>query len=127
MTAAARRMTPLGSGAIVTMTSTAAKERRHHMGGFSLACASIEVLTRTLAGELKGTGVRVSCIRANFTPETVPDLPEGATDALLADTLIPRLPRLDEVAAAAVFLASDRAGATTGSVLDLSGGAVVNR
>lgn len=96
------------------------------MGGFSVGCASIEVLTRTLAGELKGTGVRVACIRANFTPETVSNLPDGATDPLLADTLIPRLPRLDEIAAAAVFLASDRAGATTGTVLDLTCGAIVN-
>lgn len=125
-TAAARRMTPLGSGAIVMLTSSAAKEWRHQMGGFSVACASIEVLNRTLAGELKGTGVRVACIRANFTPETVTDLPEGATDGLLADTLIPRLPRLTEIGAAAVFLASDAAGATTGSVLDLTCGAIVN-
>lgn len=125
-TAAARRMVPQASGAIVTLTSTAAKEWRHQMGGFSVACASIEVLTRTLAGELKGSGVRVACIRANFTPETVPGLPDEATEALLADTLIPRLPHLDEVASAAVFLASDRAGATTGTVLDLSAGAIVN-
>ena len=124
-TAAARRMAAQGSGVIVTLTSTAAKEWRHQMGGFSLGCASIEVLTRTLAGELGGTGVRVACIRANFTPETLPGLPEGATEALLADTLIPRLPRLDEVAAAAVYLASERAGATTGTVLDLSSGAIV--
>lgn len=125
-TAAARRMTPQGCGAIVMLTSSAAKEWRHHMGGFSVGCASIEVLTRALAGELKGTGVRVACIRANFTPETYPDLPGGATDPLLADTLIPRLPRLDEIGAAAVFLASDAAGATTGAVLDLTCGAIVN-
>lgn len=124
-TAAARRMAPQGSGAIVMLTSSAAREWRHRMGGFSLACASIEVLTRTLAGELKGSGVRVACIRANFTPETTPGLPDGATDSLLADTLVPRLPRLDEVGAAAVFLASDAAGATTGTVLDLTCGAIV--
>ncbi|MGL5857468.1 MAG: SDR family NAD(P)-dependent oxidoreductase [Angustibacter sp.] len=125
-TAAARRMAPNRSGVIVTLTSSAAKEWRHQMGGFSLGCAAIEVLTRTLAGELKGTGVRVACIRANFTPETVPDLPGDALDPLLADTLIPRLPRLDEIAAAATYLASDRAGATTGTVLDLTSGAIVN-
>jgi 3-oxoacyl-[acyl-carrier protein] reductase len=124
-TAAAQRMAAQGSGAIVMLTSTAAKEWRHQMGGFSLACASIEVLTRTLAGELKGTGVRVACIRPNFAPETVPDQPVATIGALLADTLVPRLPRLDEVAAAAVFLASDQAGATTGTVLDLSCGAIV--
>lgn len=96
------------------------------MGGFSVGCASIEVLTRTLAGELKGTGVRVACIRASFTPETFPGLPLGAADPLLVDTLIPRLPRLADIAAAAVFLASDQAGATTGTVLDLTCGAIVN-
>jgi NAD(P)-dependent dehydrogenase (short-subunit alcohol dehydrogenase family) len=125
-TAAARRMAPQGSGVIVMLTSSAAKEWRHQMGGFSLASASIEVLTRTLAGELKGTGIRVACIRANFTPETVPGLPDGVTDGLLADTLIPRLPRLTEIGAAAVYLASDGAGATTGAVLDLTCGAIVN-
>ena len=125
-TAAARRMAPTRSGVVVMLTASAAKEWRHQMGGFSVGSAAIEVLARTLAGELKGTGVRVACIRANFTPETVPDLPEGAIDSLLADTLIPRLPRLDEIAAAATFLASERAGATTGTVLDLSCGAIVN-
>ena len=109
-TAAARRMAPQGSGVIVMLTSSAAKEWRHQMGGFSLASASIEVLTRTLAGELKGTGIRVACIRANFTPETVPGLPDGVTDGLLADTLIPRLPRLTEVGAAAVLPCFRRRG-----------------
>jgi 3-oxoacyl-[acyl-carrier protein] reductase len=70
-TAAARRMAPQGSGAIVMLTTTAAKDWRHQMGGFSVGCASIEVLTRTLAGELKGTGVRA-------TTGTVLDLSCGA-------------------------------------------------
>lgn len=125
-TSAARRMAPQGAGAIVMLTASAGKEWRYQMGGFSVGCASIEVLTRTLAGELKGTGVRVACIRANFTPETQEGIPAGATDRLRADTLVPRLPRLEEVAATAVFLASDRAGATTGTVLDLTCGAIVN-
>jgi NAD(P)-dependent dehydrogenase (short-subunit alcohol dehydrogenase family) len=125
MTAAARRMAPRRSGTIVTLTSSAGREWRHQMGGFSVACASIEVLTRTLAGELKGTGVRVAGIRANFTPETKSDLAAGTTDVLLADILLQRLPRLDEVAAAAVFLASTDAGATTGSMLDLTCGAIM--
>lgn len=43
------------------------------MGGFSLACASIECLTRTLAGEIGRYGVRVVALRPNFTPETHPE------------------------------------------------------
>ncbi len=46
------------------------------MGGFNLACASIEALTRSLAGEVGRYGVRVVALRPNFTPETVP----GFTD-----------------------------------------------
>jgi NAD(P)-dependent dehydrogenase (short-subunit alcohol dehydrogenase family) len=45
-TAAAPRTAPQGFGAIVMLTSSAAKEWRHHMGGLSVGCASIEVLTR---------------------------------------------------------------------------------
>jgi 3-oxoacyl-[acyl-carrier protein] reductase len=124
-TAAASRMIPQGSGVIIMLTSSAAREWRHRMGGFSLACASIEVLNRTFAGELAGTGVRTMCIRANFTPETAGNVPLEALAPLLGDTLIPRLPRLSEIGAAAVFAASDGAGAMTGAVLDLTCGAIV--
>lgn len=40
-TAAARHMTAQGSGVIVMLTATSAKESRHQMGGFSLANASV--------------------------------------------------------------------------------------
>ncbi|MBD5787216.1 SDR family oxidoreductase [Cellulosimicrobium terreum] len=123
-TAAARHMVAQGAGVIVVLSSTAAKESRHEMGGFSLACASIETLVRSLAGEVGRHGVRVVGLRPNFTPETV-----GATSDDLPvhveHTLLGRLPRLAEVAGTAAFLASDAAGATTGVVVDLSCGAIV--
>jgi len=124
-TAAARKMIPQGSGVIVMLTSSAAREWRHRMGGFSVACGTIETLNRTLAGELKGTGVRTVCIRANFTPETMPEVAQEGAEPLLDDTLVPRLPRLAEIGAAAVYAASDAAGATTGAILDLTCGAIV--
>ncbi|HEY1177532.1 MAG TPA: SDR family oxidoreductase, partial [Phytomonospora sp.] len=58
-TAAARRMAARGSGVIILLSSSAAKESRHELGGFNLACASIEALTRSLAGEVGRKGVRV--------------------------------------------------------------------
>lgn len=123
-TAAARHMVAQGSGAIVMLSSSAAREWRHRMGGFSVACASVETLVRTLAGEVGRHGVRVVGLRPNFTPETA-----GASDddlpMLVTDTLLGRLPRLSEVAGTAVHLASDAAGATTGVVVDLSCGAIV--
>jgi len=78
-TAAARRMTAQGSGVIVMLSSSAARESRHRMGGFNLACASIEAFTRSLAGEVGSEGVRVVCLRPNFTPETTPGLGGGGS------------------------------------------------
>ena len=126
-TAAARHMTAQGSGVIVLLSATAALESRHQMGGFNLACACIEALTRSLAGEVGRYGVRVVALRPNFTPETVPVIPDDDTAQiaqLVGDTLLGRLPRLREVAGTAVYLASDAAGAMTGAVINLSCGAV---
>lgn len=58
--AAARRMAAQGSGVIVMLSSSAAREWRHQMGGFNLACAGVEALTQSLAGEFGRHGVR-SC------------------------------------------------------------------
>lgn len=125
-TAAARRMTRQGSGVIILLSSSAAKETRHQMGGFNLACAGIEALTRSLAGEVGRHGVRVVGLRPNFTPETRPGLSESALPFLVKDTLLGRLPRLSEVADTAVYLASPAAGAMAGAVVDLSCGAIVD-
>ncbi len=125
-TAAARRMTAQGSGVIVMLSSSAARESRHRMGGFNLACASIEAFTRSLAGEVGRDGVRVVCLRPNFTPETVPEVSESDLQPLVDDTLLGRLPRLAEVADTALFLASDGAGAITGAVVNLTCGAIVD-
>jgi 3-oxoacyl-[acyl-carrier protein] reductase len=125
-TAAARRMTVQGSGVIIMLSSSAARESRHRMGGFNLACAAVEALTRSLAGEVGRHGVRVVAIRPNFTPETNPEVSDIDLEPLVKDTLSGRLPRLSEVADTAAFLASDRAGAITGAVANLTCGAIVD-
>lgn len=125
-TAAARHMTARGSGVIILLSTTAAMESRHQMGGFNLACASIEALTRSLAGEVGRQGVRVVGIRPNFTPETAPGMTDDDVPQLVKDTLIGRLPRLAEVGDTAVYLASAGAGAMTGAVVNLSCGAIID-
>jgi NAD(P)-dependent dehydrogenase (short-subunit alcohol dehydrogenase family) len=123
-TTAARHMTTQGSGVIVLLSATAALESRHQMGGFNLACASIEAPTRSLAGEVGRHGVRVVALRPNFTPETVPGFTDDDAPKNVSDTLLGGLPRLREVAGTAVYLASDAAGAMTGAVVNLSCGTV---
>ncbi len=122
-TAAARRMAAQRSGVIVMLSSSAAQESRLH-----LACASIEALTRSLAGEVGRHGVRVVGLRPNFTPETLrEDVDPSQLEPLLRDTLLGRLPRLDEVANTAAFLASSHAGAMTAAIANLNCGAMATR
>ena len=125
-TAAARHMTAQGSGVIVMLTASSAKESRHQMGGFSLANAALEALTRSLAGEVGRHGVRVAGLRSNFTPETYPGVTDEDLQPLLKDTLLGRLPRLAELAGTAAYLASDAAGASTGATVNLTCGAIID-
>jgi NAD(P)-dependent dehydrogenase (short-subunit alcohol dehydrogenase family) len=123
-TTATRYMIEQGSGVIIMLSASSAMETRHEMGGFSLASACIEALTRSLAGEVGRKGVRVVGLRSNFTPETM-----GFTDddvpVLVKDTLLGRLPRLSEIGSTAVYLASDAAGAMSGVAVNLSCGSII--
>ena len=51
---------------------------------------------------------------------------EAWLSGLAGTTLLGRLPTLDDVADAAVFVASDRAGAMTGAIVNLTSGALVD-
>ncbi len=125
-TTAARHMAAQGAGVIVTLSASSAKETRHQMGGFSLANAAVEALTRTLAGEFGRRGVRVVGLRSNFTPETYPGVTDELLVPLLKDTLLGRLPRLADLAGTAVYLASDGAGAIRGAMVNTPFGAIMD-
>jgi 3-oxoacyl-[acyl-carrier protein] reductase len=85
------------------------------------------MLTQHLAAQTGLYGVRVNCI----APETIlternrQRIPEAQQSALVDLHPIQRLGTPEDVARAALFLASDHAGWITGIVLDVAGGAVM--
>ncbi|MGH2559405.1 MAG: SDR family NAD(P)-dependent oxidoreductase [Thermomicrobiales bacterium] len=130
-TAAARQMIKQRSGTILTLSSSSSvlsgRDRRYHLtGGFSTTCAAIEALSRSLAGELGPHGVRVVCLRPDAIPETWPDTAIDAYGYMTAGTALDRLPKLDEVTRAAVFMASDHASAMTGTIANLTCGSIMD-
>jgi len=130
-TAAARYMVQRKSGVILTLSSSSSvlsgRDRRFHLtGGFSTACAAIEALTRSLAGELGPQGIRVVCLRPDALPETWSAGAENVKKYMEDGTALGRLPTLGEVANAAVFMASDLASAMTGAVANLTCGSVMD-
>jgi NAD(P)-dependent dehydrogenase (short-subunit alcohol dehydrogenase family) len=130
-TAAARHMVRRRSGVILTRSSSAAGlsggDRRFQLtGGFATACAAIEALSRSLAGELGPQGVRVVCLRPDAIPETWRTDAADTRTYMENGTALGRLPTLDEVADAAVFVASDRASARTGTIANLTCGSIMD-
>jgi NAD(P)-dependent dehydrogenase (short-subunit alcohol dehydrogenase family) len=134
-TAAVRHMAPKRSGVILAVTAQVARKPYPDIGGFGVACASIEAFHRQLAAEVGPYGIRVVCLRSAGSPDAPGvdaawrRLAEGAGvsrdawEAEIADrTYLKRLPRLAEVASAAVLMASDRASAITAAVINLTCG-----
>lgn len=130
-TAAARHMLRQGSGVILSLTATPAGKAYPMVGGFGPACSAIEGFTRNLAAELGPHGVRVICMRSAGSPDSavfVKALEEGRAGAqavverLSKDTMLHRLPLVNDIAEAAAFLASDKAAALTGTTVNLTCG-----
>jgi 3-oxoacyl-[acyl-carrier protein] reductase len=117
-----------GRGAIVTISSAAARRptARSPMP-YAAAKAGVEMLTRGVAVEAGPSGVRANCI----APETILTetnerlIPEEHRQPLVDAHPLRRLGVPDDVAEAALFLASDRAAWISGIVLDVAGGAVL--
>lgn len=116
------------SGNIITISSAAA--RRPYPQSpipYAAAKAGIQVLTRVLAAQAGPDGIRVNCI----APETIlterndARIPEQQKKSLLDMHPLKRLGTPEDVAGAALYLASDESGWITGVVLDVAGGSVM--
>jgi 3-oxoacyl-[acyl-carrier protein] reductase len=115
------------SGAIVNMGSIMGSAGGAGAPHYCAAKAGIMGLTRSLARELVERNIRVNAIAPGYidTPMTEP---LGELRALIeAQTPMRRLGQPDDIAWAAVYLASDEAKFVTGQVLSPNGGWVMNQ
>ncbi|HEY2131265.1 MAG TPA: SDR family oxidoreductase [Streptosporangiaceae bacterium] len=134
---AARYMIPNESGVIMTVTALPARKGTSLNGGYGAAMAAKEALTRDLSAELAPQGIRVVGLRPHGLPETptmreVHQIKAEATGLtweefegyLARDTHRRRAMKLEEVANAAAFVASDKASGMTGTVVNLTMGSL---
>lgn len=131
VTAAGRIMMKQGSGVILSLTATPGGIGYANVGGFGPACCAVESLSRDLAAELGPSGVRVVNIRSAGSPDSkvFKDAIEDGTEESLGfirkledDTMLKKLPLMQDIANAAVFLASDMAARITGVTIDVTAG-----
>jgi 3-oxoacyl-[acyl-carrier protein] reductase len=121
--AVARPMLKRRRGAIVNMSSVVGVHGNPGQTNYAASKAGLIGLTKALAKELGGRGVRVNAIAPGYIETELTDaLPEEARTEILRSTPLRRLGRPADVAAAVRFLASDAAAFVTGDVLAVDGG-----
>lgn len=138
-TAGARHMTKQGAGVLMALVAQAVRRPYVNAGSFGVACGVIETICRQFAVELGPSGIRVVCLRSAGSPDAA-----GVREAMsiharnanitidelerqiAATSMLGRMPRLAEVANAAVLFASDRASAITGAIANVTCGEIVD-
>jgi 3-oxoacyl-[acyl-carrier protein] reductase len=108
-------------GVLINFGSVAARGNPGQVA-YAAAKAGVVGLTRTLAREFSGFGIRVVCVAPGFfdTPSTRKHVPESRLKTLASSTAQKRLGRVEELASAVDFILTNEY--FNGSVLELDGG-----
>ena len=122
---AAPIMRDQGGGSIINIASLSSFVAFHEVAAYGASKAGVAALTRSLAVEFAPKNVRVNGIAPGIFPtdlnrELLFTTARGREEILR--TPMARFGRLEEVAGAAVFLASDAASFVTGEILTVDGG-----
>jgi gluconate 5-dehydrogenase len=123
--ATAEVMRQQGSGSIINITSIAGPIARAGDAAYTTAKGALDAMTRALAAELGPHGIRVNAIAPGyFATDTNAAMAQdtGVAQWLQQRTSLGRWGQPEEIAGAAVFLASPAASYVTGHTLVVDGG-----
>jgi 3-oxoacyl-[acyl-carrier protein] reductase len=121
--AAAKAMIKQRSGCIINMASVVGLMGNAGQANYAASKAGLIGLTKATARELAPRGIRANAIAPGFIVSAMTDqLGAEASQRLAGQIPLQRLGTPEDVAAAAVFLASDAAAYITGQVLQVDGG-----
>jgi NAD(P)-dependent dehydrogenase (short-subunit alcohol dehydrogenase family) len=118
-----QRMVDAGGGAIINISSAAAIRPRRDIITYAAAKAGLNAMTEAFA-DAYGPSVRVNCIMPGpFLTDISKAWDMAAFNQRAAETIaLKRGGEADEIVGAALYLASDKAGFTTGAIIRIDGG-----
>jgi 3-oxoacyl-[acyl-carrier protein] reductase len=121
--AAAKLMMRKRWGRIVSITSVVGVTGNPGQGNYAASKAGMIGMTKSLAAEIASRNVTVNCLAPGFIETPMTDgLNDKQKETILTRVPAGRLGRADEIAAAAVYLASEEAAYVTGQTLHVNGG-----
>jgi NAD(P)-dependent dehydrogenase (short-subunit alcohol dehydrogenase family) len=125
--AVAARMKELGRGAIVNTASGRALAGAANGAHYSATKGGILALTKSLALDWAGFGIRVNCIIPGLSDTAQPRVEMGDNELYAAGAKIPlgRIGQPQDIAAVVAFLLSDDAAFMTGQSVAVNGGAIM--
>ena len=110
-------------GRIINITSIVAVTGNPGQVNYAAAKAGMIGMTKALAAEVASRGITVNCIAPGFIETAMTDaLADDQKANLLAQIPAGKLGASDDIAAAAVYLASEEAAYVTGQTLHINGG-----
>lgn len=120
---AVRPMMKARAGRIIGITSIVGVTGNPGQSNYCASKAGMIGFTKSLAQEVASRGITANAIAPGFIESPMTDvLPDAQKTALLGQIPAGRLGQGSDIAAAAVFLASDAAGYMTGQTLHVNGG-----
>lgn len=118
-----RGMMKKRSGRIIGITSIVGVTGNAGQANYAAAKAGMIGMTKSIAQELATRGITANCIAPGFIESPMTDaLTDKQKEGILASVPAGKLGTADDIAAAAVYLASDEAGYLTGQTLHINGG-----
>ncbi len=112
-----------GYGRIVNISSINGQKGQMGQTNYSAAKAGVIGFTKALAQETARKGITVNCIAPGYIDtDMVAAVPEKVLEGIISQIPVGRLGRAEEIAHCVMFLADERAGFVTGSVVTANGG-----